>query len=847
MIRYSFYYIITGLLLVIGVKGQQPVMPEKIYSFSPIPVQKPVMLDSVNLDKSAFSDEQLLAYPVSFPAQERFTTELTSDRNNFFKLPKPQQGQAFQLISFFVSSDRYGKGKLTVTSPNPLELWIDNTKRATKTQVNDSLHNAGSVDTKLDGPANNMRVVIKMLSSAEYKTDPAVKIELKADTKDPLLIYTFNNTDKRRINIKDILEGKRVSSASISPSGRFVLLSLRETLPGGSGRSYTEIYDNRQKRTILSEPANRTQLHWMPKSDLLHYVADDDNGRTLYSMEPLTAETKVIAEGLPKESFYMAPDEQSIFFSSKKSITVTNPGGLKRLIGIDDRQPVYRDRYYLYRYFFETGLTQQLTFGKQTASLAHITNDGKKLLFSTSKEDLSERPFRKSSLYMLDLETMTVDTIWKDEAFAYSAQFSPDGKQLLIRGAPEAFNGIGVNIKEGQIANSYDTQSFIMNLDTRQIYPVTKNFNPSITSQQWNTLDGFIYYRVEEGDRTNVYRYDAQRKKFDKLPLKEDVIRSFEIAENAAWATYMGVSTSNSNRSYLLNLKTMESTLLSDPYAERLDKLQLGEVKDWQFTSSFGDVIEGRYYLPPTFNPEKKYPLIVYYYGGTSPTARTFESTYPLHVYAAQDYVVYTLQPSGTTGYGQEFSARHVNAWGDRTADEIIEGTKAFIAAHPFIDGTKIGNIGASYGGFMTQYLITKTDLFSASVSHAGISNITSYWGEGYWGYSYSAGASAGSYPWNNPDLYVKQSPLFHADKINTPLLLLHGTVDTNVPIGESIQMYNALKLLGKEVEFIQVEGENHAIYDYNKRIAWNNAIYSWFAKWLKNDSRWWDSMFPGE
>ena len=416
-----------------------------------------------------------------------------------------------------------------------------------------------------------------------------------------------------------------------------------------------------------------------------------------------------------------------------------------------------------------------------------------------------------------------------------------------MHGAPEAFNGIGLNISANQIANSYDTQSFIMDIETKSVDPVTKTFDPTISAQEWYPLDNFIYYRVEEGDRANMYRYSYKTKKFEKLPLKEDVIRSFNIANNASWATYTGTSVSNSSRSYLLNLKTLESTLISDPYAERLSLLNLGEVKDWNFTSSFGDVIEGRFYLPPGFDENKKYPLIVYYYGGTSPTTRIFESTYPLHVYAAQDYVVYTLQPSGTTGYGQEFSARHVNAWGDQTAEEIIEGTEKFIEAHSFVDGTKIGNIGASYGGFMTQYLITKTDIFSASVSHAGISNITSYWGEGYWGYSYSAGASAGSYPWNNPELYVKQSPLFHADKINTPLLLLHGSADTNVPIGESIQMYTALKLLNKPVEFIKVMGENHAIYDYDKRISWNNAIYAWFAKWLKEDSRWWDSMYSNE
>lgn len=840
--RYNLLLITLSVLLPLS--AQEKFMPSGIHSFVPITVQRPVLLDSTDLKDSKFSDETLLSYSISFPEQERFTTLLEPDTAGFFHLPKPENGYAFQLLSFFVTGDRYGKGKLTVTSPNPLELYVNDVKRATKTQVNDSLHQSGSVDAFLNGFTNNARIIIKLLASAENKIDPAVKIELKPDKGDSLLNFSFNSIDKRRISINDILEGTRVNSSSVSPSGRFVLLSLRETIKGGENRNYTEIYDTRQKRTVLSETANRSQLNWMPKSDILYYVADNNDGRTMYTLNPLTSETKIIAQQLPKENFHVAPDEKSMFYSSKETLSVTTPSGLRRLIGIDDRQAHYRDRFYLYRYFFETGFAQQLTFGRQTATLNDVTDDVKYLLFSTSGEDLSQRPFSKSSLYMLNLETMAVDTVWKDQTYTYSAQFSPDGKQLLIHGAPEAFNGIGLNVKEGQIANSYDTQSFIMDLATRRVDPVTKHFDPAINAQEWNSADHSIYYRVEEGDRANVYRYSPKTKKFDKLPLKEDVIRSFSISGNGRWAAYTGVSVSNSNRSYLLDLKTNESTLISDPYAKQLNTLVLGEVKDWKFTSSFGDEIEGRYYLPPHFNPNRKYPLIVYYYGGTSPTSRGFESTYPLHVYAAQDYVVYTLQPSGTTGYGQEFSARHVNAWGDQTAEEIIEGVQKFVAEHPFVDGTKIGNIGASYGGFMTQYLITRTDMFAASVSHAGISNITSYWGEGYWGYSYSAGASAGSYPWNNPKLYTEQSPLFHADKIKTPLLLLHGTADTNVPIGESIQMYTALKLLNKPVEFIQVEGENHAIYDYDKRIAWNNAIYAWFAKWLKGDSRWWDSMF---
>ena len=163
------------------------------------------------------------------------------------------------------------------------------------------------------------------------------------------------------------------------------------------------------------------------------------------------------------------------------------------------------------------------------------------------------------------------------------------------------------------------------------------------------------------------------------------------------------------------------------------------------------------------------------------------------------------INPSGATGFGQEFSARHVNTAGNGPADDIVEGTKQFCKEHSFVDASKIGCIGASYGGFTTMYLQTITDIFAAAISHAGISDHTSYWGEGYWGYSYSEVSMANSYPWSETDLYVKQSPLYNAHKVKTPILFVHGDADTNVPVGESIQMYTALKLLGKETDMVLV------------------------------------------
>ena len=94
-------------------------------------------------------------------------------------------------------------------------------------------------------------------------------------------------------------------------------------------------------------------------------------------------------------------------------------------------------------------------------------------------------------------------------------------------------------------------------------------------------------------------------------------------------------------------------------------------------------------------------------------------------------------------------------------------------------------------------------------------------------------------------ELYIEQSPLFHADKVTTPLLLLHGDSDTNVPVGESDQMFTALKMLGREVEYVQIQGQDHWVLDHDQRIVWNDTILAFFARYLKERPGWWDALYP--
>ena len=176
------------------------------------------------------------------------------------------------------------------------------------------------------------------------------------------------------------------------------------------------------------------------------------------------------------------------------------------------------------------------------------------------------------------------------------------------------------------------------------------------------------------------------------LPLEEDVITSFTLAnDNPVVAAYVGGGNTSTGVAYTYDTKKKVSTLLATPMKPILDKIELGQMEEWNFTASDGTEIKGMVCLPPSFDPNKKYPLIVYYYGGTTPTTRGITSPYCAQLFASRDYVVYVIQPSGAIGYGQEFSARHVNAWGERTADEIIEGTKKFCAAHPVVNDKRSG------------------------------------------------------------------------------------------------------------------------------------------------------------
>lgn len=801
----------------------------------PYAVAQPWMADSVNIKGEAFDLKQLLDSPLSFTllnkGKEVSAAQLLADKQD-----------ALHLASFCVSNTQRTKATIAVEGLEQYRLFVDGEQVAV---------NSDKAETILT-PSQHT-VVIKYLTRKNASSDKkSIKLTVTAANGAPLSVG--DAAAKRAYNIYDAICAPNYPSVSISPNGKFIVVRKTWVDRKGNNHSISELRNSQTNRVMATFEES---VKWMPASNKLYFTqkASDssiageekqDGTLQLITINPLTMEREVLAANIPDGWFQFTPDEKTLIYTlytegRKKDAQVYD------VKEPDDRQPGWRSRSYLAKFDLASGVLQPLTFGYHNVYLNDISADSRYLLIGKSEERLTKRPTTLNSYYRLNLNDMSVETLIEKGEFLNSAQFSPDGKSILVSASPEAFNGIGKNVEEGQTPSMIDTQLYLMTLSDKKVRPLTRDFNPNVQSVEWSKVDGNIYFTAEDKDCVHLFQLNPKSGKFTLLKTPEEYIKSFSLASSAAEMAFSGQSASNADRLYKMNTKALKSQLVDDLSARELKDVELGECKAWNFVNSRGDTLCCRYYLPPHFDAAKKYPMIVNYYGGCSPTSRMFQSRYPHHVYAAMGYVVLVVNPSGATGFGQKFSARHVDTAGEGVAEDIISSTQAFCDEHAFVNRKKIGCIGASYGGFMTQYLQTKTDLFAAAISHAGISDHTSYWGEGYWGYSYSEVSMANEYPWTNKHLFVDQSPLYNADKIHTPLLFVHGTADNNVPVGESIQLYTALKLLGRPTAMVLVDGQDHHIIDYEKRLKWQNTIFAWFAKWLQDDASWWTEMYGDE
>ena len=826
-----------GLLLLTGgqLEAQQLTRGKR---YSEISLRRPMLIDSVNVQNRPFDLLGQIKQP--YALKEHNAQPIAASTKGVFSVPKAAKGEAatLSIYSFNLVSPGYTRGSIKLHGRGRYALYLGERLLGSNEQRPSSSDSLPALSLPLSLEATHGTLQVRVLGMPSDSVSGDFRLAYEPEAKFAPLDSAASAAGTHYIDWNYITHGKQLYSAAVSPSGRYVLVTYSDRAPK-KGATYQELRDASGK--IIRTTQHLSGAQWMPKQDMLVLQRYNGLSQQLLKINPATGESSVWVDQLPGTSYAIGPDEQTLYIYQQDKGPEKHPMAIRRL-SPNDRMPGWRHRTSIYRYDIRTGAYTPLLYGLHSASIQGITEDGKQLLISEHKTKWTETPYNQTTLYRYTPETGRIDTILRDQFNIAGASFIPGTDDLLIEGSPDAFGGIANTI--GRPANGYERELFRLHIPTGKVTALTRDFDPNVESVHYvGKLHAFVF-TAENGSRKSLYKLDVRSNKISQIPTSEEVVRALGVARYGSDLWYIGQSLNNASRLYRIAGASKEQ-LIWDLSAEKLRDVRFTAAKDFFYTTPDGVKIDGWYYLPPNFDPKKKYPMIVYYYGGTVPLTRQLETTYNLAMFAAQGYIAYSLNPRGCTGYGQAFAADHLNAWGTKTADDIIGAVKAFAAEHPYVDIKKIGCCGASYGGFMTQYLQTKTDLFAAAISHAGISSISSYWAGGYWGIGYSSVASASSYPWNNPELYTKHSPLFNADKIHTPLLLLHGTSDVNVPPSESTALYNALKILGRPVELIEFTGEDHHILEPERQDIWIRTICAWFAKYLQDKPEWWDMLYP--
>jgi dipeptidyl aminopeptidase/acylaminoacyl peptidase len=281
------------------------------------------------------------------------------------------------------------------------------------------------------------------------------------------------------------------------------------------------------------------------------------------------------------------------------------------------------------------------------------------------------------------------------------------------------------------------------------------------------------------------------------------------------------------------DLKTMQQLTNAADQQKEYNWLT-AELMHWKMFD--GKMSEGILYKPENFDPKKKYPIIFYFYERNADGLYSYKqpspsaSTVNIPYFTSNGYLVFDPNIYYKTGEP-----------GQSAYNSVVSAAK-MLSKMPWVDSTRMAIQGQSWGGYQVAYLVTRTNIFRAAGAGAPVSNMTSAYGGIRWGtginrqFQYEKTQSRiGATLWQRPDLYIKNSPLFAADKIKTPLLLMHNDADGAVPWYQGIEMFTAMKRLGKPVWLLQYNGEDHNLVERKNRKDLSVRLSQFFDYWLKD------------
>jgi len=650
----------------------------------------------------------------------------------------------------------------------------------------------------------------------------------------------------------------RVSDVQFAPDGK-TLAYVQTRADRETQKNVSHIYlvasDGRTAaRLFVSGMSGESRPRWSPDGRRLAFVANRENERPQIYVAPATGAEPTRLTNIENGvvDFVWSPDGRHFAVVSRvgkkedkadplSGITVVRQSHYRQ-----DGRGLLRDQTsHVFVVDIATGATRQITDGEDDDTAPAWSPDGRWIAFVSDRTGRADEGGRNTDVFIVSVDGGTPRKISPQAEANNFPAFSPDGRSI-------AFTGVAAEGGQSDI--------YIMPVDGGTAVNLTESFDERINSFVWHKTG--IFFTTNMRGETPLFKLDIAAKKVDKVPANQGTqVTSYSLAEDGtvavtrsgfrhpadifvgtfaaapatpatAAAGQRGAGQRGAGQRGGGGQAGGPNRHVIDVNRQLLAERPLAAAEELKYKADDGLDIQGWLVKPLTFDATKKYPLVLRIHGGPAGMYGT-NFDHEVQVLASRGYAVLFVNPRGSTGYGQTFVRANNKDWGGKDYTDIIKGVDTAIAQNSWIDSQRMAVYGCSYGGYMTNWIITQTTRFVAAAPECAISDWLSLWGttDG----ARSPEDAFGGSPWETFDLWQARSPFRFAQRVKTPTLFIHGEADDRVPIGQAEQMFRALKRHGVDTEFVRYPAESHGEFANGKPAHYVDRIervLAWFDKY---------------
>jgi dipeptidyl aminopeptidase/acylaminoacyl peptidase len=658
---------------------------------------------------------------------------------------------------------------------------------------------------------------------------------------------------KRKMSAEDLLKLKFVNYVVMSPDESGVMFTA-SAASDDKKKYFSHIYminiDGSDLRQYTSGEVADSNPVFSPDGKWIVFTSKRGEKKGIYRMPTGGGEAKLLVD---KDGSYselsVSPDSRKILCIFTKADDVPKGKDGKKeepvcrhitrlFYKLDNSGYLPKDRGHVFIYDIETGEGTQIGRMKNGERSPVWFPNGRHIAFISNTQRDPDREMLKDDIFVISAKGGKPRKLLKPEGEAVCLSVSPDGKFIAFVGQDDPNDAWGVkNLHVWKVPVSGGRAIDLTSKLDRMALDLTisdTGESDGLMTPHWSPDGRKLYFLMSDSGATQLCTVSAAGGNIRKVIGGKAHVGGASLAgKSKLVAAIISTPTTPAEvhiASIGVNARPKRLTSLNSELVKGLDIRKPEEVI---VRGNDGNAIHGWILKPPRFSPKRKYPSIMQIHGGPR-VQYGYSFFHEMQYLAAAGYVVYYCNPRGGQGYGMKHAESIVNKWGSVDYDDCMSMAD-YMADKKYIDTRKMGVTGGSYGGYMTNWIVTHTNRFCAAVTQRSVTNLISFYGSSDFGFD--IGREIKGSPYTETDAWWEMSPIKHVRNIKTPLLIIHSENDLRCPIEQGEQLFAALKMLRRKVEMVRFPGEPHGLSRCgrpDRRISRLGWLLKWFDRYLK-------------